>query len=420
MNHFDYVNGELTVEGLRLSALADAVGTPFFCYSSATLERHYRVYEAAFAGLDAKICFALKANSNQSVIKTLARLGAGADVVSGGELERALAAGITGDKIVFSGVGKSRAEMARAIEADIHQINVESLPELETLSGVAANMGKTARIALRVNPHIDANTHAKITTGKAENKFGIDWTRAKEVYVRAAALPGIEVTGIAMHIGSQLTDLAPYRAAFLRLRDLVCDLKQIGIAVKVLDIGGGLGIPYDKEQPPLPADYGALVKELLGDLGCSFTCEPGRLIAGNAGILVTGVICEKQGEARRFVIVDAAMNDLIRPTLYDSYHGIIPVRQPAPDDILTPADVVGPVCETGDGFGTDRPLPACAPGDLIAILSAGAYGAVMSSTYNTRPLCPEVLVKGESYAVIRPRQSVEELIAGDKIAAWLE
>ena len=419
MNHFDYVNGELTVEGISLSKLAEAVATPFFCYSSATLERHYRVYEAAFTGLDAKICFALKANSNQSVIKTLAKLGAGADVVSGGELARALAAGIPAEKIVFSGVGKSRAEMAQALEADIHQINVESIPELEILSEVATQMGKTARIALRVNPHVDANTHAKITTGTAENKFGIDWTRAKDVYAKAVTLPGIEVTGIAMHIGSQLTDLAPYRAAFLRLADLVHELRQIGIVIKVLDIGGGLGIPYDKEQPPLPGEYGAMVKELLGGLGCSFTCEPGRLIAGNAGVLVTRVIYEKQGEARRFVIVDAAMNDLIRPTLYDSYHKIIPVKQPSADETLLPADIVGPICETGDRFGKDRPLPPCTPGDLIAILSAGAYGAVMSSTYNTRPICPEVLVKGDSYAVIRPRQSIEELIAGDKIAAWL-
>ena len=420
MNHFDYVNGELTVEGIRLSRLAQEVGTPFFCYASATLERHYRVYEAAFEGLDATICFALKANSNQSVIKTLARLGAGADVVSGGELARALAAGIAGEKIVFSGVGKSRAEMAQALEADIGQINVESIPELETLSEVAAGMGKTARIALRVNPDVDANTHAKITTGKAENKFGIDWIRAREVYAKAVTLPGIEVIGIAMHIGSQLTDLAPYRAAFLRLADLAGELKQIGIAIKVLDLGGGLGIPYDKEQPPLPAEYGAMVKDVLGGVGCRFTCEPGRFIVGNAGVLVTRVIYEKQGEARRFVIVDAAMNDLIRPTLYDSYHKIVPVRQPRAGEMLSPADIVGPVCETGDSFGRDHPLPVCAPGDLIAILSAGAYGAVMSSTYNTRPICPEVLVKGDSYAVIRPRQSVAELIAADKIAPWLE
>ncbi|MDP2698816.1 diaminopimelate decarboxylase [Thalassospira sp.] len=421
MNHFDYIDGVLHAEGIAIPKLADKVGTPFFCYSTATLERHYRVYADAFTGLDATVCYALKANSNQAVIKTLARLGAGADVVSVGEMRRALRAGVPPSKLIFSGVGKADAEMREALEADIAQINVESVPELEELNRVALDMGKKARIALRINPHVDAKTHEKIATGKAENKFGIDWTRAIEIYRQAAKMDGIEITGIAMHIGSQLTDLSPFREAFTRLAGLVEQLRAEGIDIRNLDLGGGLGIAYQGETPPLPDAYGQMVRETVGHLGCHITLEPGRLIVGNAGILVSRVMYVKDGEAKRFVILDAAMNDLIRPTLYNAYHEIIAVDQPGKDDKIALVDVVGPVCETGDTFGKDRPLPdAIKPGDLVAICSAGAYGAVMSSTYNTRALAPEVLVREDQFAVIRPRQSIDELIALDRIPDWME
>ncbi|NIY75626.1 diaminopimelate decarboxylase [Thalassospira sp. HF15] len=420
MNHFEYINGELYAEGVAIREMADKVGTPFFCYSTATLERHYHVYADAFEGLDATVCFAVKANSNQAVLKTLANLGAGADVVSVGEMRRALRAGMPPAKIIFSGVGKADAEIREALAADIAQINVESIPELNELNRVAIDMGKKARIALRVNPHVDAKTHEKIATGKAENKFGIDWTRAIEVYRDAAAMDGIEVTGIAMHIGSQLTDLAPFREAFTRLAGLVEQLRSEGIDIRNLDLGGGLGIAYQGETPPLPDAYGQMVRETVGHLGCHITLEPGRLIAGNAGIMVSRVMYIKEGEAKRFVILDAAMNDLIRPTLYSAYHEIIPVDEQGDDDKQVKVDVVGPVCETGDTFGKDRDLPDdLKAGDLVAVMSAGAYGAVMSSTYNTRALTPEVLVKGNNFAIVRPRQEIDDLINMDQVPSWL-
>jgi diaminopimelate decarboxylase len=421
MNHFEYVDGVLNAEGVSIPELADQVGTPFYCYSTATLERHYKVYASAFDGLDATVCYALKANSNQAVIRTLAKLGAGADVVSVGEMRRALRAGVAPSKVIFSGVGKADAEMREALDADIAQINVESIPELVELNRVALDMGKKARIALRINPHVDAKTHEKIATGKAENKFGIDWTRAIEVYRDAAKMDGIEITGIAMHIGSQLTDLTPFREAFTRLAGMVEELRTYDIDIKNLDLGGGLGIAYQGETPPLPEAYGQMVRETVGHLGCHITLEPGRLIVGNAGILVSRVMYIKDGEAKRFAILDAAMNDLIRPTLYNAYHEIIAVNEAGDDDKMALMDVVGPICETGDTFGKDRKLPDnLQPGDLVAICSAGAYGAVMSSTYNTRALTPEVLVSGDKFAVIRERQSIDELIGLDKIPGWLD
>ncbi|PIW31049.1 MAG: diaminopimelate decarboxylase [Rhodospirillales bacterium CG15_BIG_FIL_POST_REV_8_21_14_020_66_15] len=420
MDHFTYKNGLLSAEDVSLADLADRVGTPFYCYSRATLERHFRVFDEALAGLDHTICFAVKANGNVAVIKTLARLGAGADVVSGGELMRALAAGVPASKIVFSGVGKTRAEMAHALDAGIYQLNVESEPELVALSEVAAAKGVTADVAIRINPDVDAKTHAKITTGRAENKFGIDWDRARDIYARARDLPGIDARGIAVHIGSQLTDLEPYRRAYARLRDVALDLRAQGHDIQRLDLGGGLGIPYNEEQAPPPADYGAMVREIVGSLGCHVTVEPGRLIAGNAGVLVTRVLYAKEGSTRRFIIVDAAMNDLIRPALYDAYHAIVPVEEPPAGAPHLPVDVVGPVCETGDTFAVQRHLPAVKPGDLLAIRSAGAYGAVMASTYNGRPLVPEVLVSGGDHAVVRRRVEAEEIMAYDVLPPWLE
>jgi diaminopimelate decarboxylase len=420
MNHFEYINGVLHAEGVSIPDLAEKVGTPFYCYSTATLERHFKVYASAFDGLDATVCYAVKANSNQAVIKTLAKLGAGADVVSVGEMRRALRAGVPASKVIFSGVGKADAEMREALEADIAQINVESIPELEELNRVALDKGKKARIALRINPHVDAKTHEKIATGKAENKFGIDWTRAVEVYRKAAAMDGIEVTGIAMHIGSQLTDLTPFREAFTRLAGLVEDLRKEGIEIKNLDLGGGLGIAYQGETPPLPDAYGQMVRETVGHLGCHITLEPGRLIVGNAGVLVARVMYVKDGEAKRFVILDAAMNDLIRPTLYNAYHEISAVNEATETTKMATVDVVGPVCETGDTFGKDRPLPDdLKPGDLVVIRSAGAYGAVMSSEYNSRPLIPEVLVQGSEFALIRARPTFAEMLARDSIPEWL-
>lgn len=420
MDHFTYKDGLLSAEDVSLADLADQVGTPFYCYSRATLERHFRVFDAALAGLDHTICYAVKANGNVAVIKTLARLGAGADVVSGGELMRALAAGVPASKIVFSGVGKTQAEMAQALDAGLYQMNVESEPELVALSEVAAAKGMTAHVAIRINPDVDAKTHAKITTGRAENKFGIDWDRAPQVYAKARDLPGIDAAGIAVHIGSQLLDLEPYRRAYERLRDVALDLRAQGHDIRRLDLGGGLGIPYNDEQAPPPADYGAMVKDIVGLLGCHVTVEPGRLIAGNAGVLVTRVLYAKEGSTRRFVIVDAAMNDLIRPALYDAYHAIVPVTEPAAGSARHPVDVVGPVCETGDTFAVQRHLPAVKPGDLLAIRSAGAYGAVMASTYNGRPLVPEVLVSNAEFAVVRRRVEAEEFMAFDALPPWLE
>lgn len=422
MNHFEYRDGRLHAEAVALSAIADAVGTPFYCYSTATLERHYEVFAQAFAEHDALVAFSLKSNSNQAVIATLGRLGAGADVVSAGELERALAAGIPPERIVFSGVGKTAAEMARALAVGIHQFNVESEPELEALSAVAVGQGATAPITIRVNPDVDARTHAKISTGKAENKFGIAWDRARAVYARAAALPGIAVVGVDVHIGSQLTALEPFEAAFRRVAELVEALRADGHAISRLDLGGGLGIPYEENRlvPPEPRHYAEIVKRTTGHLGCRIILEPGRLIVGNAGVLVTRVIYVKQASVKTFVIVDAAMNDLLRPTLYEAHHGLLPVEAAAADAPVRAVDVVGPVCETGDFLALDRPMVLPAQGDLLAILSAGAYGAVMASTYNTRALVPEVLVRGSDYAVVRPRLEVAEIIARDRLPPWLD
>jgi diaminopimelate decarboxylase len=421
MNHFDYRNGVLHAEAVNLFELAAAVGTPFYCYSTATLERHYRVFSEAFAGERVMVCYAMKANSNQSVLRTLARLGAGADVVSGGELKRALAAGIAPGKILFSGVGKTEAELRAALAADILCINVESEPELELLSQLASETGRTARISVRVNPDVDAGTHAKISTGKSENKFGIPLARARQVYARAAKLPGIEVTGTDVHIGSQITDLSRMEMAFRILSEFVQNLRADGHTISHVDFGGGLGIPYymDREAPPAPDAYAAMVKRVAHNLGCTLMFEPGRMIVGNAGILVARIIYVKHGDAKNFVIIDAAMNDLIRPTLYEAHHDILPVAQAGKGVRTIIADVVGPVCESGDYLALDRTLAEPKAGDLLAIMTAGAYGAVQSGTYNTRALVPEVLVKGDQYAVVRPRIDVDALIAMDKPAPWL-
>jgi diaminopimelate decarboxylase len=421
MNHFDYRNGVLHAEAVDLAELASRVGTPFYCYSTATLERHFRVFTDAFAGEKVLVFYAMKANSNQSVLRTLAKLGAGADVVSGGELKRALAAGIPPNKIVFSGVGKTEAELRAALSSDILCINIESEPELELLSRLATEAGRTARISVRVNPDVDAGTHAKISTGKSENKFGIPLEHAREVYARAAKLPGIEVTGADVHIGSQITDLSKMEIAFRLLAEFVQTLRADGHNISHVDFGGGLGIPYymDREAPPAPDAYAAMVKRIAHNLGCTLMFEPGRMIVGNAGILVARVIYVKHGEAKNFVIIDAAMNDLIRPTLYEAHHDILPVTQAAAGARSIVADVVGPVCESGDYLALDRTLPELRSGDLVAIMTAGAYGAVQAGTYNTRPLVPEVLVKDDQYAIVRPRVDVDALIAMDRPAPWL-
>jgi diaminopimelate decarboxylase len=421
MNHFDYRNGVLHAEAVNIIELANAVGTPFYCYSTATLERHYRVFSEAFAGEQALVCYALKANSNQSVLRTLARLGAGADVVSGGELKRALAAGIPPEKIVFSGVGKTEAELRAALAADILCINVESEPELDLLSRLASGQGRVARISVRVNPDVDSGSHAKISTGKSENKFGVPLDQARAVYARAAKLAGIRVTGVDMHIGSQITDLVPLEAAFRLLAEFVQTLRGDGHMISHVDFGGGLGIPYhaDRAAPPLPSAYADAVKRVTHNLGCTLVFEPGRMIVGNAGILVTRVIYLKRSTSKNFVIIDAAMNDLIRPTLYEAHHDIMPVRAVPHGTRTIVADVVGPVCESGDYLALGRTLAEPKGGDLMAIMTAGAYGAVQSGTYNTRPLVPEVLVKDDQYAVVRPRVEVDALIAMDSPAPWL-
>ncbi|GHF11687.1 diaminopimelate decarboxylase [Kordiimonas sediminis] len=419
MDHFTYKNDILHAEDVALTTIAQAVGTPVYVYSHATLTRHYRVFRDAFKALNPLICFAVKANSNQAVLATLAREGAGADVVSKGELMRALRAGIPAEKIVFSGVGKTADEMEYALKAGIKQFNVESEPELEVLSAVATRMEQTAPVSIRVNPDVDAKTHAKISTGKAENKFGISWTRVDEIYAKIAALPGLVATGVDVHIGSQLTDLAPFREAFIRVVDLVKHLRANGHDIRHIDLGGGLGIPYVAEEkaPPLPAEYGQMVIDVLGDLDCELIFEPGRLIAGNAGVLLTEVIYRKEGEGKTFYIVDAAMNDLARPAMYDAHHDFFPVKRDT-DAEMDVADFVGPICESGDTFAKGRKTPRLQGGDLMIMKSCGAYGAVMSSTYNTRPLVAEVMVKGDQYAVIRPRQSLEELISLDCLPHW--
>jgi diaminopimelate decarboxylase len=420
MHHFAYRDGMLHAEDVSLSALAEEVGTPFYCYSTATLTRHYTVFADAFAGADTLVCYALKANSNIAVLKTLGDLGAGMDVVSEGELRRARAAGVPGERIVFSGVGKTRAEMAYALREGIFAFNVESEAELRALSEVAASLGKTARIAFRVNPDVDAKTHAKISTGRAEHKFGVPWQAARGLYDLAATLPGIKAEGVHMHIGSQITDLQPYASAFGVIAELVGTLRAAGHAIRFVNAGGGLGVPYHEEQvPPRPEAYAAIVREKLDGLGCKLLFEPGRMIAGNAGILVTRVIYTKVTGAKRFLIVDAAMNDLIRPTLYDAYHEMWPVSEAQAGEFRVRQDVVGPICETGDFLAKDRPLPPMGEGDLLALLTAGAYGAAQSSTYNSRLLVPEVLVNGENWAIIRPRPSYEDMLRAEKIPAWL-
>ncbi|PZQ52358.1 MAG: diaminopimelate decarboxylase [Rhodovulum sulfidophilum] len=422
MDHFLYRDGVLHAEGVALTEIARAVGTPVYVYSVATLTRHYRVFEEALAGMDHLICYAMKANSNQAVLRVMANLGAGMDVVSGGEYVRARAAGVPGEKIVFSGVGKTRQEMTYALRHGIRQFNVESEPELFALSGIAAGMGKRAPIAIRVNPDVDAKTHAKIATGKSENKFGIPIARARDVYAEAARLPGIEVVGIDVHIGSQLTELAPYQAAFSKVAELTAALRADGHDIRRLDLGGGLGIPYrrDNEAPPLPFDYGQVIRETLGHLGCEIEIEPGRLIVGNAGVLLASVIWLKRGEGRDFLVLDAAMNDLVRPAMYEAFHEIVPVAEPPVGVERAPVDVVGPVCETGDTFARERPMPPLGEGDLVAFRSAGAYGAVMSSEYNSRPLVPEVLVSGDHFAVVRARPSFDEMLNRDTIPDWID
>lgn len=422
MNHFEYRDGVLFAEDVSVIDIAKAAGTPFYCYSTATLERHYSVFSKAFADIDAMVCYAMKANSNQAVLKTLGRLGAGVDVVSGGELRRALAAGIPANRIMFSGVGKTAAEMDLALDAGIYCFNVESEPELEVLNARAVREGKKAHVSFRINPDVDAKTHAKISTGKKENKFGIAYERARAVYAHAATLPGIQVTGIDMHIGSQITELQPFADAFKLLRELVDTLRADGHSITHVDVGGGLGVPYktDNTPPPLPDAYAEIVKDQLRELGCKIIMEPGRLIVGNAGIMVTEVIYVKDGGSKTFVIVDGAMNDLIRPTLYEAYHEIQPVRISAANAPRIKADIVGPVCETGDYLALDREMAMPKPGDLISVGTAGAYGAVQAGTYNSRLLVPEVLVKGDRFHVIRPRTTYEDLIGLDSVPDWLD
>jgi diaminopimelate decarboxylase len=421
MHHFRYVGGVLHAEDVSLARIADAIGTPFYCYATATLERHYCVLQEAFQDLPTLICYAIKANSNQAVIATLARLGAGMDVVSEGELRRARAAGVPADKIIFAGVGKSAGEIAYALGEDILGFNVESEPELRLLNEIAASSGRKARIAFRVNPDVDAKTHAKISTGKAENKFGIPFEDAPRLYAAAAQLPGIEIAGIHMHIGSQVTDLKPFRDAFTLMRELTLALRAQGLRIEHLDIGGGLGVPYraGNEVPPSPQEYAQIVREKLGDLRLKIYLEPGRVIVANAGVLIARVIHAKRGRDKTFTIVDAAMNDLIRPTLYEAYHEIWPVEEAARAGAPVRQDVVGPVCETGDYLALERDLAPFAAGDLLAFMTAGAYGAAMASTYNTRLLVPEVLVRGADYAIVRPRQTYEALIGQDRLPDWL-
>ena len=421
MDHFLYRDGALLAEDVAISEIAAAVGTPFYVYSTATLLRHFKAFDDALDGMDHLVCYAMKANSNQAVLKTLAQAGAGMDVVSAGEYLRAKAAGVPGDKIVFSGVGKTVSEIRLALEGGIRQFNVESEPEMEVLDAVARSMDKVAPITIRVNPDVDAKTHAKIATGKSENKFGIPIARAREVYRMAAAMPGLEVVGIDVHIGSQLTDLTPFELAYQKVAELTEQLRADGHTIRRLDLGGGLGIPYERSNaaPPLPTDYGAMVQKTLGHLGCEIEIEPGRLIAGNAGLMVSEVIYVKSGEGRDFLIIDGAMNDLIRPAMYEAHHDIIPVVEAEAGAEQQPYDIVGPVCESGDTFAKQRMMPKLVAGDLVAFRSAGAYGAVMASEYNSRALIPEVLVHGDQFAVIRRRPTFDEMINRDTIPEWL-
>ena len=421
MDHFLYRNGQLHAEDVALAEIAAEVGTPFYCYSAATLARHLNLFTEALSPLPHLVCFSIKSLSNLAVLKLLGDLGAGMDVVSAGEYLRAKAAGVPGDRIVFSGVGKTRDEMRLALQGGIRQFNVESEPELRALSEVATALGTTAPITIRVNPDVDARTHEKIATGKKENKFGIPIARALDVYAEAAGLPGLQVVGIDVHIGSQLTELEPFEQAYLKIADLTARLRAEGHTITRLDLGGGLGIPYERSNtaPPLPMEYGALIKRCVGHLGCEVQIEPGRLISGNSGVLVSKVIYVKQGEGRDFVILDAAMNDLVRPSMYGAHHDIVPLHEPAPGTETQLYDVVGPVCETGDTFAKARALPPLRDGDLVAFRSAGAYGAVMASEYNSRPLVPEVLVRDDQFAVIRPRPTYDDILNRDTIPAWL-
>jgi len=421
MDHFLYRDGALYAEDVPVAEIAATVGTPFYVYSTATLLRHFRLFDEALEGTDHLVCYAMKAASNQAILKTLAAAGAGMDVVSEGEYRRAKAAGVPGDKIVFSGVGKTAEEIRTALTGGIRQFNVESEPEMDVINAVALELGVTAPITVRVNPDVDAKTHAKIATGKSENKFGIPIAKARAVYAHAASLPGLEVIGIDVHIGSQLTDLEPFRLAYQKVAELTQALRADGHDIRRLDLGGGLGIPYTRsnEAPPLPVEYGQMIKEELGHLGCEIEIEPGRLVAGNAGLMVSKVIYIKEGEGRDFLILDGAMNDLIRPAMYEAYHDIIPVVEPTPGLEPQPYDIVGPVCESGDTFAKQRLMPPLGAGDLVAFRSAGAYGAVMSSEYNSRPLIPEVLVHGDQFAVIRQRPTFDEMINRDTIPEWL-
>ena len=420
MHHFAYADGVLHAENVDLSMLADELGTPFYCYSTATLERHYRVFVDAFAGIDHALFYSMKANSNQAVVKTLTDLGAGVDVVSEGELRRGLALGLPGRRIVFSGVGKTAREMAIALKESIACFNVESESELELLNSIALRLGTRAPVSIRINPDIDAETHEKITTGKAGNKFGVSYLSVRDVYARAAKLRGIEIRGVDVHIGSQITRLEPFAAAYKLLAELIGALRNDGHAITHADLGGGLGVPYRgvNDIPPHPQEYADLVRHIFGPLGVKVMLEPGRMIAGNAGVLVARVIHMKRSGDKNFAVVDAAMNDLIRPTLYDAWHDILPVAQAAGAAPCLPVDVVGPVCESGDFIARDRPLPPLAQGDLIAIMTAGAYGAVQSGTYNSRPLVPEVLVKAGNFSIVRPRETYEDLIGRDRLATW--
>ncbi len=420
MSHFEYKKGELYAEDVPLSRIAEAVGTPVYVYSETALTDAYRRFAGALAdaGLDARVCYAMKANSNLAVIRALAACGAGADVVSGGELARALAVNVDPAEIVFSGVGKTGDEMRQAIAANIGQFNVESIPELERLSEAANASGASVNVAVRVNPDVDADTHHKISTGRHHDKFGIDIDLAREVYARAAALPGINPNAVAVHIGSQLTDLSPFRAAFTRVASLVQVLRTDGHDIIKLDLGGGLGIDYGHHTPPDPHDYAAIVAETVGDLGCTLVFEPGRYLAGPAGVLLTNIIYIKDAETRSFAIVDAAMNDLVRPAMYDAHHEVLSVRQPDSDDATHSYDIVGPVCETGDTFATQRDLPVLAAGELVVIRDAGAYGAVMASGYNSRPLIAEVLVRGTDFSVVRARQEIAAMLAQETLAGW--
>jgi diaminopimelate decarboxylase len=421
MRHFDYKNGELYAEDVPLRAIAETVGTPVYVYSTATFERHYSVFAESFEGIDALVAYSVKANSNIAVLATLAKMGAGADVVSGGELARALLAGIPGDKIVFSGVGKTKSEMRAGLRAKIRVFNVESLAELEALNEVALEMGTSAPVAFRVNPDVTAGGHAKISTGRKENKFGIAWSSAEDAYAYAAKLPGIEIVGVDVHIGSQIDQLAPFEAAIEKVGGLISRLREAGHRIKSFDIGGGLGIPYGDNTvtPPPPSEYGKLVKRLTRGMDVEMIFEPGRMIAGNSGVLLSEVLYVKNGEDRDFLIIDAAMNDLLRPALYDAFHDIEPVKAPGAEAIEATYDVVGPICESGDTFTTGRDMPALEAGDLVVLHSAGAYGAAQSSQYNTRPLVPEVLVKGNRFEVIRERPKIEEILKSERLPSWL-